>query len=111
MTKPSEFNGIAVPPAPGSSMRASFNQELVIPHEYIWWFHEGNRAIRVGDWKLVSEGMSSPWELYNLATDRSETTDLSASEPLRVQTLGDKWKAVLDEITTLATTPDVMTKQ
>jgi arylsulfatase len=83
-------------------MTASFLEDIVIPHDYLWWFHEGNRAIRVGDWKLVSEGMTSPWELYNLAHDRSETRDLSESEPLRVQTLADKWNAVLGEFTSLA---------
>jgi arylsulfatase len=103
VTKPGDFNGVPIPPAPGASMAANFMQDVTIPHDYLWWFHEGNRAIRVGDWKLVSEGMSSPWELYNLAADRSETRDLSASDPQRVQTLADKWKATLDEFTALAT--------
>ena len=42
--------------------------------ECLWWLHEGNRAIRVGDWKLVSSARpDGRWELYNLASDRGET--------------------------------------
>ncbi len=103
VTKPTVFNGIPIPPAPGSSMKASFASDILVPHDYLWWFHEGNRAIRVGDWKLVSEGMASPWELYNLASDRSETTDLSGSNLDRVRELSDKWQSVLEEFTALAT--------
>ena len=40
--------------------------------------HEGNRAVRLGDWKLVSEG-NSRWELYNMKHDRTELTDLAGS--------------------------------
>ena len=35
-------------------------------HDYLWWLHEGNRALRVGDWKIVAAGKDSPWELYDL---------------------------------------------
>lgn len=105
ITKPSNYNGTPVPTSPGTSLAASFQHDITVPHDYLWWFHEGNRAIRIGDWKLVSEGMNSPWELYNLAADRSETTDLSAIEPERVKYLSERWKFALDEFTALATAP------
>jgi len=50
------------------------------------WEHEGNRAFRVGDWKLVSSNFGSiqpggaginEWELYNLAEDPTEVDDLA----------------------------------
>jgi len=43
--------------------------------EAIYWEHEGNRAVRVGDWKLVAKGRNSKWELYNVAThpERAES--------------------------------------
>ena len=46
----------------------------------IYWEHEGNRAVRLGDWKLVSEG-NTRWELYNMKHDRTELTDLAGSYP------------------------------
>ena len=43
--------------------------------EAIYWEHEGNAAMREGDLKLVRE-YEKPWELYNLATDRTELNNL-----------------------------------
>ena len=45
----------------------------------LFWEHEGNRAVRIGDWKLVSE-FPGPWELYNISEDRSETNNLINKE-------------------------------
>ena len=42
-------------------------------HDSFWWLHVGNRAVRVGDWKIVAAGEKNPWELYNLAVDRGES--------------------------------------
>ena len=52
-----------------------------IERDGIYWEHEGNRAIRVGDYKLVAKGARGKWELYNIARDRSEQNDLSNSDP------------------------------
>jgi arylsulfatase A-like enzyme len=52
-----------------------------IERDALYWEHEGNAAIRVGDWKLVRLGRNGPWELYNLKTDRTELHDLAAAEP------------------------------
>ena len=52
-----------------------------------------NRAIREGDWKLVAKGPAAPWELYNLANDRTELHDLAAAEPERAKDLAAKWDA------------------
>ena len=41
------------------------------------WEHEGNRAFRRGDMKLVAEH-GKPWELYDLSNDRTETNNLAA---------------------------------
>ena len=42
----------------------------------LYWEHEGNRAVRKGDYKLVAMH-DTPWELYNMTKDRSELKDLS----------------------------------
>jgi len=49
----------------------------------LYWEHEGNRAVRIGDWKLVSRH-GREWELYDLSADRTETMDVAAREPDRV---------------------------
>jgi len=59
----------------------------------LFWEHEGNRAVRRGDLKLVAVH-DGPWELYDLANDRSELTDLAASRPELVKELAslyDGW--------------------
>lgn len=59
---------------------------------FLYWEHEGNRAVRSGDWKLVARE-NKPWELYHLGRDRSEMNDLASSEPVRVAELAAKWDA------------------
>ncbi len=63
------------------------------PERPLFWEHEGNAAVRVGDWKLVRQGRTGPWELYNLKLDRTELRDLSAAEPARAKDLAARWEA------------------
>ena len=58
----------------------AFARDGTLKHDDLWWAHEGNRAIRVGDWKLVA-AKDEPWELYDLATDRTETRNLAQENP------------------------------
>ena len=48
---------------------------------------------REGDWKLIEQYEDGSLELYNLAKDPSETTDLAAAEPTRVAALRGKLEA------------------
>ncbi len=47
--------------------------------------------MRAGDWKLGAE-RGKPWELYNLAEDRTETRDLAAAEPARVKEMTERYE-------------------
>ncbi len=58
-----------------------------IERDAIYWEHEGNAAIRVGDWKLVRLGRNGPWEFYNLKTDRTELHDLASAQTERKRSL------------------------
>ncbi|MEY4660778.1 MAG: hypothetical protein RLZZ42_730, partial [Bacteroidota bacterium] len=53
----------------------------------LFWEHEGNRAVRKGNWKLVQELEDTSWALYNLKEDPSEIRDLSAQKPAIVAEL------------------------
>ena len=75
---------------PGLSLVPSFTQTEALKHEYLWWAHAGNKAIRMGDWKL-SAVAGKDWELYNLKNDRSEMNDLSTEYPEILQKLSKKW--------------------
>ena len=64
-----------------------------IEREALYWEHEGNAAIRVGDLKLVRAGRDGPWELYDLKADRTEQHDLASSQPEKASELESKWNA------------------
>jgi arylsulfatase len=64
----------------------------VAPPELLFFHHEGNRALHVGDWKLVSAREDGDvWQLFDLAHDRGETRDLAAQQPQRVSAMAAQW--------------------
>lgn len=89
------WRGVAAPSLPGRSLVPAFAADRPIAREYLYWHHQTNRAIRVGDWKLVSAGgreATGPWELYDLGTDRSETKNLAGAHPEKVRQLEKLWE-------------------
>jgi arylsulfatase A-like enzyme len=89
---PAEFQGRQILPMEGRSLVPAF-VDKAIERDALFWEHEGNAAIRVGDWKLVRFGRNGPWELYNLKADRPELHDLAADQPGRAKELAAKWDA------------------
>jgi arylsulfatase A-like enzyme len=92
-----------VPAPPGKSLIPALASDADLRHPFLWWSHIGNRAVRVGDWKLVSWGETNPWELFNLQKDRSETRNLAGQLPDKVRELELLWSAKLNEFQDLAT--------
>lgn len=88
------------PTPPGKSLLPAFMVDGVVTHKDLWFEHEGNRAILVGDWKLVA-AKNTPWELYDFAKDRTETKNLAAELPEKVLELAKKWQQRIDEFTSL----------
>ena len=93
-----------IKPLEGRSLRPVFAGD-VIDRDAIYWEHEGNRAIRKGDWKLVAKGIDGPWELYNIAVDRSELHDRATELPDRVKDLASQWQAWAERANVLPLTP------
>jgi arylsulfatase A-like enzyme len=91
--------GESPPPLPGRSLVDALARDIVVPRDYLYFHHIDHRALRVGDWKLVSAGGTKgegPWELYDLKTDRCEMTDLATRHPERVQQMARQWRACED---------------
>jgi arylsulfatase A-like enzyme len=61
------------------------------PHETLFWRFANQYAVRQGNWKLISTG--SQTELFDLATDISETRNLAAEHPDVVKKLTKAYKA------------------
>ncbi|MEY4378552.1 MAG: Arylsulfatase [Verrucomicrobiota bacterium] len=99
--KPADWKGQALPPAPGKSLVAALKSDVTVERTSLWWLHEDNKAIRVGDFKLVA-AKNDPWELYDLKTDRAEQNNLAAKMPEKVKELAALWQKQTDEYSALA---------
>ncbi len=77
---PGTYKGKEITPLEGRSLLPVFQGKDRTGHEVLYWEHMGNRAIRRGQWKLVSVE-DSQWELYDLEADRTELRDLSGKRP------------------------------
>ena len=89
---PVEFHGVPILPMEGKSLLPAFANKA-IDRDALYWEHEGNAAVRVGDWKLVRYHGDGAWELYNLKTDRTELHDLAVQEPERAKEMAAKWES------------------
>jgi arylsulfatase len=87
---PAEFAGQKIHPPEGVSLRAAMNGRPPAADRPLFWEHEGNRAVRVGAWKLVAK-FPGGWELYDLAADRAEQRDLAAQHPARVREMAAQY--------------------
>ncbi|WP_020605189.1 sulfatase/phosphatase domain-containing protein [Spirosoma spitsbergense] len=103
-TYPRTYNGHTITPTEGISLvpllkgQSRLGQSRLSPawtgHDVLYFEHEGNRAVRQGDWKLVSTYPADSWALYNLKTDRTELHDRSQQQPQRVRQMAalyDAW--------------------
>lgn len=89
---PTTYKNQAITPTVGKSLVPIFKNPGAAGRGFTWWEHEGNRAVRKGYWKIVSRydyktNAELPWELYNLKDDRSETKNLSQTNPEKLKEL------------------------
>ncbi len=87
---PETFAGRRLLPLEGTSLLPIFHGEQRAEPEALFWYVR-SRAVRVGQWKLVSPDERSPWELYDLESDGTEQRDLAVDEPQRVKDLSDRY--------------------
>jgi arylsulfatase len=81
---PKQIGDRKIDPLMGKSLLPIFEGNEREPHENLYFHFGTDRALRQGPWKLVSAKLGR-WELYNLAEDRTETQDLAAKNPKRVE--------------------------
>ncbi|NNE94269.1 MAG: sulfatase-like hydrolase/transferase [Verrucomicrobiales bacterium] len=90
------------PESPGKSLVPLFERDVPNRHEALWWFHDGHKAIRMGNRKAVSAN-GGPWELYQLNNDRIESKDMAVAGAEELEDLKTRWSEMLAEFTKTAT--------
>ncbi len=88
---PETLGGREILPLEGRSLLPIFHNNDN-GKEAFYWEHEGNRAVRQGNWKLVNRHPGG-WELYDIEADRTEMRDLSSDRPEVARELGMLWDA------------------
>jgi arylsulfatase A-like enzyme len=90
---PKSFKGNDVLPVEGKSLLPAMEAREPGEDRPLFWEHEGNRAVRIGQWKLVASH-GQPWQLFDMKADRTELHDLAAAQRQRVQKMSklyDEW--------------------
>jgi arylsulfatase len=94
---PKTLKGHDLPPLAGKSWMPVLAGRAESPRtdqDYMGWEIFGNRALRQGDWKLRWQWKpygTGDWELYNLASDPVERTNLAAQNPDKLKALLALW--------------------
>ena len=93
---PTRYGDHGIIPLEGKSLVPVLEGRERKPHEAIYWEHEGNRAVRQGNWKLVSryrKATGGKWELYDLDADRAEMNNLIEKYPKKAAEFVQRYKA------------------
>lgn len=93
---PIQFRDQEIKPMQGISFLPLLKGDKVERTKPLFWEWHGGRAIRDGNWKLVSH--KGEWELYNLKNDPVESNDLSKSNPEIVEELKMKYNEWAKEV-------------
>jgi arylsulfatase len=109
---PAEHHDTEITPLEGESFLPALQGRKWDREQPITVEHEGNRGIRLGDWKLVAE-WDRPWELYNIAEDRTEQNDLIGGEKDRAKDLEKQYSEWAErcEVSPWPVDPNVMAKR
>ena len=105
-TYPAERDGMKLLPLEGRSLLPALMDPNYAEERTLFWEHEGNRAVRQGQWKLVSYyneiheeigrvgtgRRTGKWELYDMQTDRTELHDLADKHPEIVTRLAQMYE-------------------
>jgi arylsulfatase len=98
---PVEWEGRRVPALAGRSLIPALAADASVDQRDLWWAHEGHRAVRAGNWKLVA-AKGRAWQLFDLSIDRAETNDVSGWQPEKVRELEHLWTTRWHEFQALA---------
>jgi arylsulfatase len=96
---PERYNGRDILPPEGHSLLPLvLESDADMTEPELYWEHFGDKAVRLGDWKLVRGKEEDGWNLYDLSDDPTELNDLSGTYPDRVADMERKYQAWSDRV-------------
>lgn len=85
-TYPETLDGDSIVPMQGRSFLPELlGNEMEPRQEPLYWAWDDGKAMERNGWKIVKEGMSADWELYNLQTDPTEINNVAGQHPKIVE--------------------------
>lgn len=90
---PTEFKGRKPLPLEGKSLLPIFLGQQREGHKQLCWSVLRHHAIRIGKWKAIRPRKGGAWQLFDLDSDGTETSDLAKQEPERTRELADRFEA------------------
>lgn len=75
---PADVDGLSILPELIGAEAAGHEQQK---HEFLYWEYGRQVAVRMDNWKAIRPKQDGPWELYDLTTDVSETTNVADEHP------------------------------
>ncbi len=94
---PTTWPGRELEPVSGTSLLPHLQGRKLSRKSPIHFLFSDDRALREGDWKLVSF-RRQPWELYNVANDRTELNDVARQHPARLNQMARRWSHMTEHV-------------
>ncbi len=96
---PDQYQGETLQPVDGKSFLPLLQGNEMQRTEPLFWQWAKGKAVREGDWKLVS--FQGDWELYNLKEDMTESENVAEKHPEVVSRLAGRyemwWKGIISK--------------
>jgi len=101
---PTEYNGKPVLPYEGVSLMPVVRDEKAERTKPICWEWQNGQAIQDGQWKIVREGLTNNWSLFDMSADPTEVNDLAGKYPQQIVKMDSMFKAWQQRVNIVKTT-------
>ncbi len=88
---PHENHGNKPFPLEGRSLVPLLVEGELGESRWFFWEQYNNKAVRYGNWKAIQPSRSNDWELYDLASDRTELHNVASDYPENLLELKQAW--------------------
>ena len=83
----------------GLDPTATLAGEAASPHESLYFHYGSSSALRRGRYKLYRRNGKSAWQLFDLAADIGETSNLASRQPQVLDRLVENFQRLRDDAT------------